>query len=111
MDIDFIEEDKLLILKITEEVDHHTTDRIRRLADYEIQRRSPRKVVFDFSGAIFMDSAGIGLIIGRYKMASMMGAKLEIRNVKDNIRKILEMTGILKIIPIVEEESSVEKIV
>lgn len=111
MDIDFIEKDKLLVLKITEEIDHHTTDRIRRLADYEIQRHSPRKVIFDFSSTSFMDSAGIGLIIGRYKMASMIGAKVEIRNVKENIRRIFEMTGILKIIPIVNEEENCEEVV
>lgn len=111
MDIDFIEKDKLLILKITDEIDHHTTDKIRRLADYEIQRCGPRKVIFDFSGTCFMDSAGIGLIIGRYKMASMIGAKVEIRNVNESIKRILEMTGILKIIPIVEEGESIEKIV
>ncbi|MBR3132580.1 MAG: anti-sigma factor antagonist [Clostridia bacterium] len=111
MDIDFIEEDKLLVLKITEEIDHHTTDRMRRLADYEIQRYSPRKVVFDFSGTSFMDSAGIGLIIGRYKMASMIGAKVEIKNVKENIRRIFEMTGILKIIPIIGEEDSCEEVI
>ena len=111
MDVEFIEEDKLLILKITEEIDHHTTDRIRRLADYEIQRCSPRKVLFDFSSTFFMDSAGIGLIIGRYKMASMIGAKVEIKNVRDNIRKILEMTGFLKIIPIIDEEGNCEEVV
>ncbi|MBR3153131.1 MAG: anti-sigma factor antagonist [Clostridia bacterium] len=111
MDIDFIEKDKLLVLKITEEIDHHTTDRIRRLADYEIQRCNPRKVIFDFSGVCFMDSAGIGLIIGRYKTASMIGAKLEIKNVRDNVRKIFEMTGILKIIPIVSEEENCEEVI
>lgn len=57
--------DKLLILKITEEIDHHTTEKIRRKMDNEITRYMPRKVLFDFNEVSFMDSAGIGLIIGR----------------------------------------------
>ena len=56
-----------------------------------------------------MDSAGIGMVIGRYKTASMVGAKLEMKNVRKNIRKIFEMTGVLKIIPIIEEEEKSEK--
>ena len=57
--------DKLLILKVTEEIDHHTTEKIRRKLDNEITRYMPRKVLFDFNEVSFMDSAGIGLIIGR----------------------------------------------
>ena len=65
--------DKLLILKVTEEIDHHTTEKIRRKMDNEITRYMPRKVLFDFNEVSFMDSAGIGMIIGRYKMVNMFG--------------------------------------
>lgn len=92
--------DKLLVLELTEEIDHHTTEKIRRRADYEIQRHIPRKTIFDFSGVTFMDSAGIGMVIGRYKVISMLGGKVAMINVKSNVRKIFEMSGILKIIPI-----------
>ena len=68
----YIQEDKLLLLEITEEIDHHTTEEIRRKADNEITRFMPRKVIFDFSGVTFMDSAGIGMILGRYKMIKML---------------------------------------
>ena len=78
MEIQYIKEDKLLNIKITEEIDHHTTEKMRRRIDYEIQRHIPRKVIFDFNRVIFMDSAGIGMIIGRYKLASMLGGTIEI---------------------------------
>ncbi len=111
MNIKYKDEDKLLILEITEEIDHHTTEKIRRLADYEIQRRSPKRVIFDFNRVVFMDSAGIGMVIGRYKTASMIGAKMEMANVRENVKKIFEMTGVLKIIPVVKGETLVEEIV
>ena len=100
MNVKYNTEDKLLVLELTEEIDHHSTEKIRRRADYEIQRHMPRKAIFDFSGVTFMDSAGIGMVIGRYKMVSMLGGKVSMINVKPNIKKVFEMSGILKIIPI-----------
>ena len=111
MKIDFDEKDKLLNLEIDEEIDHHRAEILRRNADYEIQRRNPKRVILDFNNVYFMDSAGIGMVIGRYKTASMIGAKIEMKNVKPNIRKIFDMTGVLKIIPIIEEEHKNEKTV
>ena len=74
MEVDYQEEDKLLIFKITEEIDHHMVEKIRRKADYEIERHIPRKVIFDFNNVSFMDSAGIGLVLGRYRNVSMLGS-------------------------------------
>ena len=49
-----------------------------------------------------MDSAGIGMIIGRYKMIKMLGGELEIENATRSVRKVLEMSGITRIIPIIQ---------
>jgi len=102
LNINYIEKEKTLLIEITEEIDHHVADKIRRKVDNEITRYMPRKTIFDFSRVTFMDSAGIGMIIGRYKMMKLIGGVLEIHNVNENSRKILEMSGILKIIPITE---------
>lgn len=100
MNITYKKEDKTLLMEITEEIDHHFAENIRREADNEITRYMPRKVVFDFSNVSFMDSAGIGMIIGRYKMMKMLGGSLEMKNVSKSVKKIFEMSGITKIIPI-----------
>ena len=102
MESKFYEEDKLLVFKITDEIDDCNVQKIRRKADYEIERYMPRKVVFDFDSVTFMDSSGIGLIIGRYKFTNMLGGKLEVANLTQNVKKIFEMSGILKLIPITE---------
>jgi len=96
----YVDMDKLLIFEITEEIDHHTTEKIRRKMDNEIKRYMPKKVIFDFNQVTFMDSAGIGMIIGRYKIARMFGGVTELMNVNQTIKKIFEMSGVLKIIPI-----------
>jgi stage II sporulation protein AA (anti-sigma F factor antagonist) len=104
MESKFYEEDKLLVFKITDEIDDCSVQKIRRKADYEIERYMPRKVIFDFNSVTFMDSAGIGLIIGRYRKANMLGGTVEIANVTDSIKKVLELSGLLKIIKITELE-------
>ena len=99
MESKFYEEDKLLIFKITDEIDDFSVQKIRRRADYEIERYMPKRVVFDFDSVTFMDSAGIGLLIGRYKFANILGGKLEVANLTPSVKKIFEMSGILRLIP------------
>lgn len=102
MESKFYDKDKLLVLKIKEEIDDCSVQKIRRRADYEIERYMPRKVIFDFDSVTFMDSAGIGLIIGRYKFTNMLGGKLEVANLTQSVKKIFEMSGLLKLIPVTE---------
>lgn len=96
----FLQKDKTLLVEITEEIDHHSTEKMRRLIDDDITRYMPRKVIFDFDSVTFMDSAGIGLIIGRYKFVNMLGGKLEVANLTESVKKIFEMSGILRLIPV-----------
>ena len=102
MEVKYYSQEKLLIFKITEEIDECKVKNIRRRADYEIERFMPKRVVFDFDCVTFMDSAGIGFIIGRYKFANMVGAKLELANLTQSVKRIFEMSGILKLIPVAE---------
>ena len=105
MESKFYDKDKLLVFKIKEEIDDCSVQKIRRRADYEIERYMPKEVVFDFDSVTFMDSAGIGLIIGRYKFTNMLGGKLEVANLTQSVKKIFEMSGILKLIPIAKLET------
>ena len=110
MQVNYYEKDKLLIFKINEEIDECSVKNIRRKADYEIERFMPREVIFDFDSVSFMDSAGIGMIIGRYKQAQMLGGKTEITNLSKGVKKILKMSGVLKIIPEINLADRFEKI-
>ena len=100
MNVSYENKNKKLLFEITEEIDHHKAEEIRRKADYEIEKYMPKKVVLDFEKVTFMDSAAIGMVLGRYKMIKMLGGNLEIQNVSMPLRKIFEMSGITKIINI-----------
>ena len=102
MEVKYFNKSKLLLIKITEEIDECKVKELRRRLDYEIERFCPKRVVFDFNRVTFMDSSGIGLIIGRYKQASMLGGKTELINLTQSVRKIFEMSGVLKLIPEVD---------
>ena len=117
MESEYFEEDKLLIIKITDEIDECSVQKIRRKADYEIERYMPKRVVFDFDSVTFMDSAGIGMVIGRYKQTAMLGGKMALANLTESVRKIFEMSGVLRLIPEVElskdylEENKEEEVI
>jgi len=104
LESEYLNKDKVLLFKITEEIDHHAVEKIRRKADFEIEKHIPRKVIFDFTNVTFMDSAGIGLILGRYKNISSLGGSLEVINATETVNKILIMSGINKVININKEE-------
>ena len=104
MKITYIKKDKRLIFEIEEDIDECCVQKIRRRIDNEIQRYMPKEVIFDFSNVSFMDSAGIGIIIGRYKLINMKKKKKKIANVNTQIQKIFEMSGLLRLIPVEQKD-------
>ncbi len=76
MNVKHFMEDRLLVFEITEELDHHNVEIIRRRADYEIQRFMPKRVVFDFNRVVFMDSAGIGFVIRKIQNSQQSWRKI-----------------------------------
>ena len=92
--------DGSLIIFPNGEIDHHATKALREEIDVKIQSERPKRIVFDFSRTAFMDSSGLGLILGRYQKAKGIGAEVEIVNPGSKIYRILEMAGIDKMISI-----------
>jgi stage II sporulation protein AA (anti-sigma F factor antagonist) len=88
---------RTLIISIIGEIDHHTSEEARNRIDNYIDSNSVKNVIFDFSDVSFMDSAGIGVIIGRYKRVSIMGGKVSVVTTRPQIKRILEISGIQRI--------------
>ena len=98
MEITMDKENNILIIKLLEDIDHHSCEYIKRRSDYEINKCRPKKVIFDLEKVDFMDSSGIGMILGRYKCIIRNNGRLGLINVNSNVRRIFEMSGIFKII-------------
>ena len=89
-----------MIIYIPKEVDHCFADDIRDVVDRKLQMENIKQVEFDFRGTEFMDSSGIGLLMGRYKLIRALGGSATIVHAGERIRKVLTLSGIHKIIPI-----------
>ena len=89
---------RCLIIRLNEELDHHNALRIREQADKLIDRNNIKHIIFDFSGANFMDSAGIGVIMGRYRKVIFIGGKTAVANVNSAVDRIFKLSGLYKII-------------
>ncbi|CCJ34236.1 anti-sigma F factor antagonist (spoIIAA-2); anti sigma b factor antagonist RsbV [Caloramator australicus RC3] len=98
MQLIFERKDDVLIVKLMGELDHHSAEEVRIKIDNKIDETGLNKVIFDFSGVNFMDSSGIGVIIGRYKKVKDFNGKVAIINLRPHIKKIFELGGIFKII-------------
>lgn len=91
--------EKTLIVQIPEEVDHHFSDMVREEIDKKLQTEDIHALVFDFKNTEFMDSSGIGLLMGRFKLMQALKGTVRIVNAGERIQKILTLSGIHKIIP------------
>jgi len=99
LDINFVERNGNLIVKIRGEIDHHTADRIRHSVESRFASSDASNIIFDFAHVGFMDSSGIGMVIGRYKEAQKVGGRVYAINIGGGIDRIFEISGLKKIIP------------
>lgn len=90
--------ERCLIIRLNEELDHHNALQIRDKADRLIDKNNIKNIIFDFTHAGFMDSAGIGVIMGRYRKVIFIGGKVAVSNVKYTVDRIFRLSGLYKII-------------
>lgn len=76
------------------EIDHHAAGGIREEIDETVERLRPPVLTLDFQNVTFMDSSGIGLVMGRYRIMHEIGGKLVVRNTSLHIRKVMRLAGI-----------------
>ncbi len=100
MQLKFMGEQRALVAKVEGELDHHVAKEVREVIDREIKRTSAVNIIFDFSDITFMDSSGIGVIVGRYKLAKTLGGTVILFGASNQVRRIVEMSGIHKIVKI-----------
>ena len=87
----------MLELKLTGELDHHNAEKIRNKIDKEIIASNAKTVIFNLSGLTFMDSSGLGVLLGRYKLFATK--KLYIRGAGDSVNRVLQIAGVYTLMP------------
>ena len=89
-----------LEIKLVGEIDHHSAVSVRSDIDGLIFEHRPKKVVLDLSSISFMDSSGLGLIMGRYALIKDLGGTLSLRSPSEAVMKILSLAGMERMIKI-----------
>lgn len=111
MQIEFEMTDDILIADLDGELDHHTSAVIREEIDKTVDAFHSRHLIFNFGKVTFMDSSGIGVIMGRYNKISQLGGRLVVTGCNEYIDRILDMAGIYTIAERIDSVAeSIEKI-
>ena len=96
--------DGQLLVVLNGEIDHHSAVSVRSSIDAKIYEYRPRSMVMDLSKIEFMDSSGLGLIMGRYALMQRIGGELTLRNPNERVMKIFELAGLERIIKVEEDK-------
>jgi len=87
-----------MVIHLVEDLDHHNAVYIREMADGYVEKYPIDRIIFDFSGVEFMDSSGIGVVMGRYKQMSYVGGTVYVYGIGKNVDRIFQMSGLYKLV-------------
>lgn len=100
------EKDRMTV-RLEGDLDHHSAAIIRAGIDDAILVNRPKTLALDFGGITFMDSSGIGLVMGRYRLMQSLGGEIVMQNLPENIRKVMRLAGLERLGRMEETEAMV----
>jgi len=95
----------VLIVKVEGELDMHITHEFRQQVDNALESSKVKHILFNLEDVTFIDSSGLGVILGRYKKICALGGRVLMSHVQPQVLQILELSGLLKIIKIYNSEA------
>ncbi len=97
MQVEILRQPEQTVAKLSGELDHHAAGEVRERIDSIVLQQCSRRLVLDLSGLTFMDSSGIGLIMGRYRLLHSMGGTLEVRGASPRMETVIRLSGMEKL--------------
>lgn len=99
MELKFKRKNKTLIILIAGEIDHHSSKELRSKTESALEQMGGRNIIFGFQEVTFMDSAGIGVMIGRYKQVQSLGGRIAIVCPNEKIEEMIQLSGLSRLLP------------
>jgi stage II sporulation protein AA (anti-sigma F factor antagonist) len=96
----------VLVVRLNGELDHHTAEQVRYQIEDELGKDRYFHLVLNLKNLDFMDSSGLGMILGRYKKVSQLGGKMVLCSIQPSVYRLMEMSGLFKILPTFEDEQT-----
>ena len=101
----FVTKENVLIVRLSGELDHHEAERLRSEWKDMIYKNSTKHVILNLEAVTFMDSSGLGVILGRYKEVLQLGGEMVVCSISPPIKRLFEMSGLFKIVRLEENEA------
>lgn len=96
-DVIFFEHEGELIARIGCDIDHHSAKQMREKIDMELLKSRPHTLIIDFSSVSFMDSSGLGLILGRVERATALDVSVMLTGLSPTIMKLIRLGGLERV--------------
>lgn len=102
--IDLTTREQVLIIRLEGELDHHTAEKLRHQIEEKMELHGIRHILLNLEDLSFMDSSGLGVILGRYKQVTQLGGKMIVCAISPSIYRLFELSGMFKILKIVDSQ-------
>ncbi|SDH10330.1 anti-anti-sigma regulatory factor, SpoIIAA [Alteribacillus persepolensis] len=97
--------DEVLCIRLKGELDHHSARQLRSQVDNHLESHHAQHIVLNLEELVFMDSSGIGVILGRYKQVSKMGGEMVVCSISTPVKRLFELSGLFKILRLESQEA------
>jgi stage II sporulation protein AA (anti-sigma F factor antagonist) len=104
LNIELVIKHDVLCIRLAGELDHHTAEELRELASKAIEESNIRHIVLNLERLTFMDSSGLGVILGRYKQIKQVHGEMVVCAISPAIERLFDMSGLFKIIRLEQTE-------
>jgi stage II sporulation protein AA (anti-sigma F factor antagonist) len=102
--IDLNIKDEVLVVRLAGELDHHTAEQLREQVETVMASQKVRHMLLNLKDLSFMDSSGLGVILGRYKQVSQKSGQMIVCAISPSIYRLFELSGMFKILKVVDSE-------
>jgi len=105
VEIDYSIVKDTMILRLKGELDHAVAEKFRTEVDSLLQKMAPQNLLLDMGGVSFIDSSGLGIILGRYRQLQARQGRMAITRAQPQVRRILELSGLMRVMGIYTDET------
>lgn len=98
LEIDIHVKQNVLCVRLSGELDHHAAESLRHEVNQYLEKSNVKHLMLNLQELIFMDSSGLGVVLGRYKQIKQLGGEMVICGISPSVRRLFDMSGLFKII-------------
>ncbi|WP_209122488.1 anti-sigma F factor antagonist [Alkalihalobacillus sp. BA299] len=102
--VDLEQRGSVLLVRLEGELDHHTAEQLRTQVEEQFENQALKHIVLNLEQLSFMDSSGLGVILGRYKQVKNLGGEMVVCAISPAVKRLFEMSGLFKIVRLEENE-------